>query len=63
MYCTGSINFIRLKVHQMNVYTVFLNAKLKEEVYIETSPGFLLSLGRVNHLDKCVYDLNESLRE
>ena len=50
------------KVHQMNIYSVsqFI---VEEEVYIEGPPGFILLLGRVYHLDKCLYGLNESLRE
>ena len=27
-------------IHQMDVVTVFLNGKLKEEIYIQQSPGY-----------------------
>ena len=45
------------KVHQMDVDTAFLNAELKEEVYIEAPPGYSLPPGRVYRLNKCLYGI------
>ena len=47
-------------VHQMDVDTAFLNAELKEEVYIVPPPGYGLPAGRVYRLNKCLYGLKQS---
>ena len=48
--------------HQMDVDTAFLNAELKEEVYIVPPPGYGLPAGRVYRLNKCLYGLKQSPR-
>ena len=49
-------------VHQMDVDTAFLNAELKEEVYVTPPPGYELPNGRVYKLNRCLYGLKQSPR-
>jgi len=44
-----------LKVHQMDVKAAYLNADLKEEIYMEVPPGFDILEGHVLRLKKGVY--------
>ena len=54
----------KIKVHQMDVNSAFLNGKLEEEVYIEQPEGFLLSEKEdyVCRLKKAQYGLNQAPR-
>ena len=49
---------------QLNVKNAFLNGDLKEEVYIEQSPGFVAQAesGKVCRLHKAIYGLKQSPR-
>jgi hypothetical protein len=52
------------KLYQMNVKSTFLNDPIKEEVYLEQSPGFE-SEGYSNHvykLHKMLYGLKQASR-
>ena len=55
---------IRLKVHQMDVETAFLNASVTEEIYIKPPEGFPID-GAHNcfRLRKALYGLKQSPRE
>ena len=53
-----------LKLHHMDVKTVFLNGGLKEEVYVKQPEGFSFSAGEhlVCKLNKSIYDLKQASR-
>jgi hypothetical protein len=53
------------KLYQMDIKSAFLNAPIKEEVYMEQPPGFK-SEEHPNHvyeLHKVLYGLKQALRE
>ncbi|GKA00810.1 retrovirus-related pol polyprotein from transposon TNT 1-94 [Tanacetum coccineum] len=54
--------YMNLKVYQMDVKSVFLNGKLKEEVYVKQTPGFESSKfpDYVCKLDKALYGLKQA---
>ena len=44
-----------LKVHQMDIKATYLNANLKEDLYMEPPPGFNIPEGHVLKLKKGMY--------
>ena len=48
-----------LEVHQMDVKATYLNANLKEEIYMEAPPGFDIPEGHVLRLKKGVYSTKQ----
>ncbi|GJY40128.1 retrovirus-related pol polyprotein from transposon TNT 1-94 [Tanacetum coccineum] len=56
--------YMNFKVYQIDVKSVFLNGKLKEEVYVKQPPGFESSefLDYVCKLDKALYGLKQAPR-
>lgn len=52
----------KLKIHQMDVKTAFLNGNLEHKVYIKPPPGMKLPKGCVLELLKALYGLNQSPR-
>jgi len=48
-----------LKVHQMDVKAAYLNANLKEEIYMEVPPGFDIPEGHVLKLKKGIYSTRQ----
>ncbi|GJZ52344.1 retrovirus-related pol polyprotein from transposon TNT 1-94 [Tanacetum coccineum] len=54
--------YMNFKVYQMDVKSVFLNGKLKEEVYVKQPPSFESTefLDHVCKLDKALYGLKQS---
>jgi hypothetical protein len=52
------------EVHHMDVKSVFLNGVLKEEVYVQQPPAFIIpgSEGMVLHLHKALYSLWQAPR-
>ncbi|GJU45665.1 retrovirus-related pol polyprotein from transposon TNT 1-94 [Tanacetum coccineum] len=54
--------YMNFKVYQMDVKSVFLNGKLKEEVYVKQSPGFKSSEfpDYICKLDKALYGLKRN---
>ncbi|GJU34723.1 retrovirus-related pol polyprotein from transposon TNT 1-94 [Tanacetum coccineum] len=54
--------YINFKVYQMDVKSVFLNGKLKEEVYVKQPPGFESSEfpNYICKLDKTLYGLKQA---
>ena len=52
-----------LIVHQMDVETAFLNAELKEEIYMHPPVGMTVKDGHVLRLRKTLYGLKQSPRE
>jgi hypothetical protein len=51
-----------LEVHQMDVKSAYLNAPLKEEIYMEAPPGFDIPEGMVFRLLKAVYGTKQGGR-
>ena len=56
-------SILGLIVHQMDVETAFLNAELKEEIYMHPPVGMLIKEGHVLRLLKTLYGLKQSPRE
>ena len=56
--------FKKIKVHQLNVKSTFLNGDLEEEVYIKKPEGFLLGddENQVCRLKKALYGLKQAPR-
>ncbi|GJU07392.1 retrovirus-related pol polyprotein from transposon TNT 1-94 [Tanacetum coccineum] len=56
--------YMNFTVYQMDVKSVFLNVKLKEEVYVKRPPGFDSSEfpNHVCKMDKALYGLKQALR-
>ena len=54
---------LRLILHQMDVDTAFLNADLKEEIYLQPPPGMELPPGQAYKLLKSLYGLKQAPRE
>jgi len=53
----------KLKVHQMDVKSAFLNRVLEEEVYVEKQPRYEIGADdKVYHLKKALYGLNQAPR-
>ena len=52
----------RLKVHQMDVVTAFLNGVLEEEIYMDQAEGFEQEGDKVYRLKKSIYGLKQSPR-
>jgi hypothetical protein len=52
------------KVHHMDVKSAFLNGDLREEVYVQMPPGFVVegSSGKVLRLNKALYGLRQAPR-
>lgn len=52
------------KVQQLDIYNVFLNGDLKDEVYTEQPPGFQVqsTLNLVCKLHKAIYGLKQAPR-
>jgi hypothetical protein len=48
-----------LKIHQMGTKATYLNAKLKEEIYMEAPPGLDIPEGTVLCLKKAVYGMKQ----
>ncbi|SRR6266851_3642416 len=48
-----------LKLHQMDVKATYLNANLKEDLYMEAPPGFEIPEGHVLKLKKGVYSTKQ----
>nr|GFC06574.1 retrovirus-related Pol polyprotein from transposon TNT 1-94 [Tanacetum cinerariifolium] len=59
------VTYMKFTVYQIDVKSVFLNGKLKEEVYIKQPPSFESSEfpNHVCKLDKALYELNQALLE
>ena len=55
-------SILGLIVHQMDVETAFLNAELKEEIYMHPPIGMSVSSGKVLRLKKTLYGLKQSPR-
>jgi reverse transcriptase-like protein len=51
-----------LEVHQMDIKSAYLNGALKEEIYMESPPGFNLPDGMVLKLVKAVYGTKQGSR-
>jgi hypothetical protein len=51
-----------LKIHQMDVKVAYLNAELKEEIYMRALPGFNIPEGHVLRLKKGVYGMSVTIR-
>ena len=56
-------SILGLIVHQMDVETAFLNAELKEEIYMHPPVGMTIKDGHVLRLLKTLYGLKQSPRE
>lgn len=52
-----------LEIHQMDVKSAFLNADLKEEIYMECPEGFNSNRNVVWRLNKSLYGLKQASRE
>ena len=50
-------------VYQMDIKTAYLNAKLKEDIFIEQPEGFVKGENMVCHLKRAMYGLKHSGRE
>jgi hypothetical protein len=48
-----------LKIHQMGTKAAYLNAKLKEEIYMKAPPGLNVPEGMVLCLKKVVYGMKQ----
>ncbi len=48
-----------LKVHQMDVKVAYLNANLKEEIYMQVPPSFDIPDGHVLKLKKGIYGMKQ----
>ena len=51
-----------MEVHQMDIDTAFLNAELKEDIFMSPPHGMNVPMGKVLKLHKCLYDLIQSPR-
>ena len=51
-----------LELHQMDVKAAYLNTDLKEDLYMEASPGFEIPEGHVLKLKKGVYGMKQGGR-
>ncbi len=51
-----------LKLYQMDVKAAYLNADLKEDLYMEAPPGFKIPEGHVLKLKKGVYGMKQGGR-
>ena len=56
-------SILGLIVHQMDVETAFLNAELKEEIYMHPPAGMAVKDGNVLRLRKTLYGLKQSPRD
>lgn len=55
--------YLNLDVHQMDVSTAFLNALLKEIIFMRAPSGFTIPAGKVLKLNRGLYGLKQSPRE
>ena len=52
----------RMKIHQMDAETAFLQGDLHEDVYMRQAPAYDDQSGRVYHLKKAIYGLKQASR-
>jgi transposase InsO family protein len=53
----------RMRIHQMDAVTAFLQGELSEEIYMDQPDGFEDDTGRVCRLKKSIYGLKQAGRE
>ena len=56
-------SLLNLTVHQMDVETAFLNAELKEDIYMYPPAGMIVAPGNVLKLNRTLYGLKQAPRE
>lgn len=52
----------RMKIHQMDVVTAFLQGDIEEDIFMEQPPGYNDNSGRVCKLNKSIYGLKQAGR-